>query len=363
MIIYFGETLKKLRKEKELTQEVLAEFLGVSFQAVSKWERNESYPDLSMLPVIAGFFSVPTDTLLGVDKAADEAKIQEYIDKYEIEVRLGHWSEWAKTLKKAIVEYPGEYRLLIRYMNSLMNAQSNDKEGALGISLEVQSIYDNIQSYCTDDSIRLSAKRMICSHYKALGKTEEMEKILEEMPLMRNGRDYISTYLYRSPDNAHVTVCKNAVSELVYLLDGAIFNLYGYNPTYTPQEQIVAIKTMLNVYSSVFPDGDYGKSYLQVIYSNGHLAHWHAEIGDYETAYQYLQICAELAKRFDTMPQITEHTSSLVSGMSFDKQMVSKSHEETMCGRMKRLINEKYPLTEEFKQNKKFMDIMNILEK
>jgi len=85
VIIYFGETLKKLRKEKELTQEVLAEFLGVSFQAVSKWERNESYPDLSMLPVIAGFFSVSTDTLLGVDKAADEAKIQEYIDKYEIE--------------------------------------------------------------------------------------------------------------------------------------------------------------------------------------------------------------------------------------------------------------------------------------
>ena len=362
MIIYFGETLKKLRKEKGLTQEVLAEFLGVSFQAVSKWERNESYPDLSILPVIAAFFGVSTDTLLGVDKSADEAKIQEYVDRYEIEVRLGHWVEWAKTLKKAIVEYPGEYRLLIRYMNSLMNAQSNDKEGALSISSEIQSIYDNIQNYCTDDSIRLSAKRMICSHYKALDKTEEMEKILEEMPLMRNGRDYISTYLYRSPDNSHETVCKNAVSELVYLLDCVVFNLYGFNPTYSAREQITGIKAIINVFNSVYPDGDYGQSFLLVIYSYGHLGHWHAEIGDNENAYKYLKICANLAKKFDAMPQITEHTSSLVSGMSFDKQLVSKSHEETMCGRMKRFITKKYPLTEEFKQDEKYKNITNILE-
>jgi len=360
-MIYFGETLKKLRKEKELTQEVLAEFLGVSFQTVSKWERNESYPDIAMLPVIAAFFGVSTDTLLGVDKAADEAKIQKYIEDYENQWRLGHWSELSGTLKKATVEYPGEFRLLIRYMNSLMNAQSNDRDGALAISSEFQSIYDNIQNYCTDDSIRLWAKRMICSHYKALGKTEEMEKILEEMPLMKNSRDYIATYLYRSPDNAHEPACKNAVSELVYLLDGAIFNLYGLNMAYSAQEQIIALKAMLHVFDSVFPDGDYGKSYLQVIYSNGHLAHWHAEIGDNETAYKYLRTCAELAKKFDAMPQVTEHTSFLVNGMSFDKQMISKSHEESMCGRMKRLINDKYPLSEEFKQDVKFKEIMNIL--
>lgn len=41
MTIYFGENLKNLRKEKDLTQETLADYLGVSFQAISKWERGE----------------------------------------------------------------------------------------------------------------------------------------------------------------------------------------------------------------------------------------------------------------------------------------------------------------------------------
>ena len=50
MTVYFGENLKRMRKETELTQEKLADFLGVSFQAVSKWERGETFPDITMLP-------------------------------------------------------------------------------------------------------------------------------------------------------------------------------------------------------------------------------------------------------------------------------------------------------------------------
>ena len=58
MTIYFGENLKRLRKEKELTQENLSEIFGVSFQTISKWERGETYPDITMLPVISSYFNV-----------------------------------------------------------------------------------------------------------------------------------------------------------------------------------------------------------------------------------------------------------------------------------------------------------------
>ena len=78
MNIYFGETLKELRHRQNLTQEKLSNFLGVSFQTISKWERGESYPDITLLPVIADFFRVSVDELLGLNKSRDEEEIKYY---------------------------------------------------------------------------------------------------------------------------------------------------------------------------------------------------------------------------------------------------------------------------------------------
>lgn len=64
-----GETIKKLRKAKGMTQEELAEVIHVSYQAVSKWENGGS-PDLEMLPVLANTFGVTIDELMGFKLAA-----------------------------------------------------------------------------------------------------------------------------------------------------------------------------------------------------------------------------------------------------------------------------------------------------
>ena len=65
MKLNIGENIKRLRREKDLTQEALASFFGVTFQTVSKWERGETYPDITLLPELASFFDVSVDTLLG----------------------------------------------------------------------------------------------------------------------------------------------------------------------------------------------------------------------------------------------------------------------------------------------------------
>jgi len=71
-----SENIKRLRKQKSITQEVLADFLGVSFQSVSKWERGEAYPDITLLPQISDYFAVSVDELLGlVEKSKKMFKI------------------------------------------------------------------------------------------------------------------------------------------------------------------------------------------------------------------------------------------------------------------------------------------------
>ena len=77
MKLYIGENLKQLRLAKDLTQEELADGLGVSPQSVSRWEGGASYPDVELLPEIAGYFDVSVDALIGADEARQQARLRE----------------------------------------------------------------------------------------------------------------------------------------------------------------------------------------------------------------------------------------------------------------------------------------------
>ena len=200
MTIYFGENLKKLRKSKDLTQEALADFLGMSFQAISKWERGETYPDITMLPTIASFFGVTVDSLLGTNEIENENKANEYNEEYLRLCNERKYDEARELMKKASHEFPGNYEILSRYFAALTNNHDyKDGEYLISIKPEMQRIYDIICNYCTDDSIRIWSKRNMCFYLRDLSLVEnsgvdisEAEAILAEMPVMRNTQDNVS---------------------------------------------------------------------------------------------------------------------------------------------------------------------------
>ncbi len=82
MNLKFGENIKRLRKGRELTQEALANALGVTAQSISKWECDYGYPDITQLPAIANFFRVTIDELLSNDTEAKEAERERFWDLY-----------------------------------------------------------------------------------------------------------------------------------------------------------------------------------------------------------------------------------------------------------------------------------------
>ena len=78
-----GAYITLLRKCKKLTQKQVAEFLGISHQAVSNWERGEALPDITLLPVLAKVLDTTTDNLLAAG-SEDFRGIDEILSKIEI---------------------------------------------------------------------------------------------------------------------------------------------------------------------------------------------------------------------------------------------------------------------------------------
>lgn len=105
----FGENLKTLRNARSVSQKDLAEELGFSFQNISKWERNESLPDIGTLIEIARFFSTTTDALLGF--APDNKFSTLLIDKNEADVYCTYPKEETKVTKRLIFVIDGEGKI------------------------------------------------------------------------------------------------------------------------------------------------------------------------------------------------------------------------------------------------------------
>lgn len=88
MKLNIGETIKRLRKEREITQEEFSEILGVSCQSVSRWENNSCYPDIELIPTIAAFFGVSTDKLMGIDEVTEKSTVDRYLNDFQAAISI-----------------------------------------------------------------------------------------------------------------------------------------------------------------------------------------------------------------------------------------------------------------------------------
>lgn len=363
MTIYLSENLKKLRHEKGFTQENLAEFLGVTFQSVSKWERGESYPDITMLPEIAGFFKVSVDDLLGVNKAEDEAEIIKELEAYD--------NLTDKKLKEEIInklkeKFPNDFRILLRYMTCLVRFKENTPENVA----KIITIYENIKQNCSNDKIRISAKRHIVELYKELSEKgnssitfEDCEKIIKEMPRMRDGQEMFCFYYPGNYPNGDEKIM-DSLEEQFLLLNTVYAHYFAYNRFFYDREfsdewVISALKSELNFLGFVYDDGHYGKMWRQVIYIYGLIAVRCIKIGDNVNAIENFRKMCELAIKFDNMDRITTMHSVMFEGKKFDKHTLGSTYVSKM--QVKELLTEKYPLSDEFKNSPEFKEIIDLL--
>ena len=109
MMTSFGETVRALRLERNLTQEQLSGALNISPQAVSKWERGQALPDLTLIPALARALNVTADALFGMDASARE--IEALRDRAMALVE-NNPTESRRILSEGLQKYPAAPALL-----------------------------------------------------------------------------------------------------------------------------------------------------------------------------------------------------------------------------------------------------------
>ena len=115
MDIKICQTIKKLRLSNNISQETLANALGISTQAISKWENLRALPDITLLPDIAAFFNVTIDTLF-VGSTKDEKVLPTSVNE-NLQINRAAWNNISEkgwvgtTLPSWGVYIPGEEQL------------------------------------------------------------------------------------------------------------------------------------------------------------------------------------------------------------------------------------------------------------
>ncbi len=177
--INIGNKIRELRKKKGITQEALAAVLAVSPQAVSKWESGLTYPDMEMVPVIAGYFEISLDILFDYDAAQMKMNIARIIDdaqEYFFRAPL----KYADTIKAALKEYPGNEALLA----ALIKAYEYDlrENGNCTYLDEIIDISQKLISESRDFVRVCDAKELQAIAFLKKNEYEKAKEILMSLP-------------------------------------------------------------------------------------------------------------------------------------------------------------------------------------
>ena len=171
-MVNIGEKIKLLRKQKNISQEIFANYLGVSFQAVSKWENGNTMPDVSLIPAIASFFGVSTDELFDFNRYETEKQIMTIC--YEASKYRDTDPERAESmLRDGLKRFPGNDIIL----NNLLYTMDYHTRAE-----EVISLCKALIEATNMDDVKYDACRILAKCYKANGQDELIRPVLERIP-------------------------------------------------------------------------------------------------------------------------------------------------------------------------------------
>ncbi|MBP7174650.1 MAG: helix-turn-helix transcriptional regulator [Thermoclostridium sp.] len=355
-----NETIKAYRKEMRMTQEQLAEAMGVTIGAVSKWESGLSNPDIMLLPKLAKLFGISLDVLFSfqlMDHSADDLAEEIKTLRYEKQYDKG-----AEVALNAIRRYPNHFDVIFQSAALFMmqGVERRNKE-SLEKAMELYRRSCPLVGQSHDEQIsELSIQVSIGEILTYLGRTEE-------------AYEHLKKYNYCGINNSIIGILlsqgKNPQEAFPYLSDCLLEHIaqfmrccVGFANTYLEMKDSKTSCEVLNMmydFSMHLKKGDQ-VSYidkLQVILLAG-LSQIYAGGQQFLEAEECLTKAYELAKKFDASPDYNAQNIKFYKG---EKQIFGDDTGETAMESIERIISLEESNTEFLK--KTLSNIANKLNK
>ncbi len=338
MTLYIGENLKKQRKLRELTQEQLADILGVSFQAVSKWERGEAYPDIELLPTIAEYFGITTDELMGMKEICDNADAEKIIAQVKENMSKGLIAENIRLLEEAVKVHPNNYELLSHYaFNLAFLAVGNESEEYRLNNQKAARIAERILAECTDTKIRNSVQADLCNYYQNSGEATKALEAADKLPSMHHGSEIVKMNILKGEDLVRLTqsnifdltqifcLCSYRLADMVADMDDK------NGARYTWEQKIEILQKAIAMFDIVFDNGDYNVCFHNLSYLHRDISIMAMRADDFALALENLEKAAKYAAELDGLPDKNPHVSLLVNTLEYNSAHNGKNFSDTSC--------------------------------
>lgn len=344
MQIGLGKKIKELRSRDKRKQEELAAALGVTKQAVSRWEAGGGYPDIEMLPAIANYFHITIDELFGYDSDR-QTKLQSYLEQADQIFQRGDNAMLVAFLRNAISEFPSEWQLQYRLANALVSMghqksrphaivakgvdyyQYNTEYNSQNVCWkEAVSLFEEILSQKIDDEHRTSAVFSLMWLYSWMGDQENAERTaLSQSPLRISREVLLADTTDEKCEGYRGEAILGLMHELYKVIRTHVMSTHSLSHSQAGLDTLLAV---VQLYESIFEDGNYGIFYNDLCMLYMACSSIAAHLNDSERALNYCEIALDHFLRFKEAQEISRFTAPLINkAKNYRPSIVLLSHE------------------------------------
>ncbi len=279
-MIQLGEKIRTLRLRGGRTQEALAGALGVTAQAISRWEKGICYPDMEMIAPLANYFGVSIDELFGYDNER-EKKVEALAEKIRGMNRQNNGEDVCldaciALAREALIEFPGNETLTLALASVLYNAGyvrhgEHHIDGGDSFSVydterhktysewqEAMKLYEKLLLSLPAGALREQAVTELAQLYKNTGEHEKALRLAETAPELTASRPFLRIQAFDGREA--VAACAEALLETVQKSAELVVQIVLADRTIAPQDAAASLQNAESLYESICPDRRWGRN-------------------------------------------------------------------------------------------------------